>query len=346
MKKVAILIILLFLLTGCDYKELSEISIATVLGIDKQKDIYTISSLVVGKEENETLLYTGKGSSITTALSNLNLNLSENLYLNHVQTVLVSEKIAKEGMEPILDYFIKNDSIQNNFYLFLAHDASAEDILKSLLKNSQNNYNTVTNIFKYNDEIEFTNKSDSITEFLDSLLKKGKEPTLNSITIQNDAITTSKLGIFKKDKLYSFSGNMMGIALLSNRVDHIILNIPCKQGESVIEVNNIEVKTKYVNKEIHNKIKGTIDIKENVCAYDIRKDNDKKEVTKKVQKEIQNLLAKTIHESKTNRSDVFGFGNKIYQKEKKLNYHYFEKLDIENEITLKMKKEDKEVYHE
>lgn len=346
MKKIVILICLL-LLTGCDYKELSEISIGTVLGIDKQKEDYIISSLIVGKEENETLLYTGKGNSITTALANLNLNLSEDIYLNHVQTVLISDKIAKEGLGPILDYFIKNDSIQNNFYLFLAHDTSAESILKALLENSQSNYNTVTNIFKYNDEIEFTNKSDSITEFLDSLLKKGKEPTLNSVTIQNEKVTTSKLGIFKKDKLHTFSDNQIGIALLSNRANHIILNIPCDKGESVVEVNHIKVKSKYKNTKIVNEIKGTLSIKENICQYNMMKEKDKKNLLEKVQKELQNLLSKTVKESKKNQSDVFGFGNIVYQKEKKLSSSYFEKLDIQNKITLKIQKEDKkEVYHE
>ncbi len=337
------LLCILFLLTSCDYKELNEISISTVLGIDKKDNQYIISSLIVGKEENETILQNGTGTSLTTAFANLNLNLSENLYLNHVQTIIISDDLAKEGLEPILNYFIKNDSIQNNFYLFLAHNVSSKQILETLLESNNSDYNTITNIFKYNDEIEFSDKTDTLTELVDTLLEKGKEPTLNTVTISKERVIASNLAILKKDKLKAFSENMIGIAILSNHANHIVLNIACKENKSVVELGSIHVKTKTNGKKIDNYITGNISVKENTCGKTIK---NEKQLLKKVEWELQKILKNSINESKQLNSDIFGYGALLSKKNKNLKTDYFTDLIIENHMNFKIKDKEGDVYHE
>lgn len=345
MKKWMIMICIL-LLTGCDYKELNEISISTVLGIDKNNEEYTITSLIVGKGENETIIETGTGTSLTTAFSNLNLNLSENLYLNHVQTIIISDQIAKEGLNPILDYFVKNDSIQNSFYLFLAHKVSAQAILQTLLESHNSDYNTITNIFKYNDEIEFSDKTDNIDEFLDTLLEKGKEPTLNTVTISNDKVTSSKLAIFRNDKLKGFSENSMGIAVLSNHANHIIIHIPCETQNSVVEINQIHVQTKINNNQIQNDITGNITLKENACQFQINNKVQQKILIQKAEKEVQKILKQSTNEIQNLKSDIFGYGSMLYKKNKQLHSNYISKLKIHNKLTLKIQNKEGRIYHE
>ena len=56
MKKIFILF-MLFFLVGCDYKEVTDSSFVTVVGIDKENDEYVISALIPGKNEDNTNLY-------------------------------------------------------------------------------------------------------------------------------------------------------------------------------------------------------------------------------------------------------------------------------------------------
>lgn len=346
MKKI-ILLLCLFLLTSCDSKELSELSIGTVLGVDQSKDGYIVSCLVVGKEENKTLLYTGEGSSIGSALSNLNLNLSENLYLDHIQSVVLSDKVAEKGMKNLLTYFLKEKTIQKNFYLFLAKDVKANDILKHLLETSGNDYNSITNIFKYHDQIKFSDQTDSFNEFLDDVLSKRKEPVLHSITIKEGKLGISDLGIFKSDKLKTFTKDAVGYSTLMNNVKQIHLEIPCSDTQSIITVNQMKTKTKVKKKDIYNTITGSIEMKENRCHFAMESKNDKNKIKQMAEKELEILLQKTIRESKEIGSDIFGYQDLLYKKNPTIISFSFKDLTINNQVKLSTKKlNDKGVYHE
>ena len=72
---------------------------------------------------------------------------------------------------------------------------------------------------------------------------------------------------------------MIGIAILSNHANHIVLNIACKENKSVVELGSIHVKTKTNGKKIDNYITGNISVKENTCGKTIK---NEKQLLKKV----------------------------------------------------------------
>ena len=79
MKKIKIILILVLtiLISGCSYKELNDLAIASALGIDYENNEYIISAQIMElkKQEKEdtssALIYLGKGKTISEALRNI-----------------------------------------------------------------------------------------------------------------------------------------------------------------------------------------------------------------------------------------------------------------------------------
>lgn len=346
MKKWILCLFCLFLV-GCDAKELSELSIGTVLGIDQTKDGYLISCLIVGKEENETNLYKGEGSTVETALNNLNLKLSENLYLNHIQSVIVSEKVAKKGMKNVMQYFISNSSIQKNFYLFVTKEVKADAVLENLLKTSGNDYNIITNIFKYNDEIDFKGQENSFTSFLEDELSPNKEPILHAITLDKNTLVSADLAFFKKDKLVSFSQNTIGYAALMGEAKKITLELSCENNKSIIRIDKMKKKTKIKNGIISNTITGDLTIKENGCQFPIDTKKDKEKLKALAEKKLNKIVNQTIQEAQAIPSDIFGYQEMLNRFKQNKNHLSFSELKIENHSKLSTEKLYKKGdYHE
>ena len=238
MKKIFILF-MLFFLVGCDYKEVTDSSFVTVVGIDKENDEYVISALIPGKNEDNTNLYKGKGFSISSAFNDLNLNLTKNISFSHLQSMVISEELAKKGTNELIKYFIQDEDVQKNFYFFISKNNKAYEILDCLLKNSNNNYNTLTNIFIKHNEIKFKNNSIAFHDFVNDVMTKGKDASLNSVTIKNNKVTPSEIAIFKDDKLVNFTNNLLGYSLLSKKSSEILLDIKYKKHNLTVLLYNL-----------------------------------------------------------------------------------------------------------
>lgn len=156
MKKWILLLIgSLFLLTGCStYTELNDLSIVNTVGIEKVNDIYkvTISVVDTSNYENEanykTTLYDATGKNITEAFNNLYLYLDKEIYIYHLETLLLSSSLDKSDIDKVNDYFNNIKNNRNSFLVVYTRD-SISDILhlpiriNNLIKTNGNNLSQV-----------------------------------------------------------------------------------------------------------------------------------------------------------------------------------------------------------
>lgn len=286
-----IFLFLCFFLTGCDFKEIRDLSIVSTMGIDFTDGKYEVSVISLSKEEGKSKLYTASGNSFFQAIQGVNDKLTETLYLGHIQNVIVSEDVSKEGLSTIISYFIKEDVIQNNFYLFLARKTSSKDILNYLMENS--GY-TLSNIFKGNHLLDLKKNDNSIHAFINDMKNASKDPVIHSLSLTDHSLSFSGLAIFKKDKLVGFS-DMLGYYLLSSNVKKVYLSFPCEGKETTFSVHDIRFHTSIQNNSVIHHIKGDITIQENGCnrKVDTKKDilNIKKEAEKIMKKKIDSFLS-------------------------------------------------------
>ena len=142
MKKLLILLIIPFILSGCyDYNELNDLAIISGIGIDYESDEYIVTYEILStKKEGETSAssstynVTSRGKTVVEAFSN-NGNLMDKVpYFEHVDVVVISEDIAKNNLKEVGEYIIRTSKLRNESFLAIATNSSAKDVIEAKSK--------------------------------------------------------------------------------------------------------------------------------------------------------------------------------------------------------------------
>ncbi|MDE5977297.1 MAG: Ger(x)C family spore germination protein [Turicibacter sp.] len=146
MKRVLCIIVTLFCLSGCGQKiEMSELGIVSGFGIDKLETGYRLTAQIVNPSaiagnQHDTLAVfsiSAEGETLFEAFNALNTLTSKVLYLPHLSVIVVNEELAKDGINHVLDFVLRNVTIRPNIALAIANNASAEDVLHVLVPSEQ-----------------------------------------------------------------------------------------------------------------------------------------------------------------------------------------------------------------
>lgn len=377
-KKLILLCIIPFLLTGCwNYKELNERAITTAMAVDKDDEGYKVSILIANSKssqvsskegESQTIVYSETGKSITEAIKKINLKSPKQVYIGHLNVIVVSEEIAKENMSNVLDYFLREPESVKRFFLIIAKDSDASDVIEILspLESfpAQNIYSNI----KMSSESQALSPSITYSKFVENVLKIGINPTLPTITIEGDiedgkkeeslqqstpdaTIKLDKLAIFKNENLlgYATEDESRGINIINNKVKNTTTTF--KYGENYISIVLEEIKITKSIEFINDKPIVNISYKSVGALREISNkiDLSEPEVIKKIEHETESainlLMQKGINAAQNiYKSDIFGFGNMIYKKNPDyfLNIQdwdndYFPNLKINIDVDIELK---------
>lgn len=351
------LIPLLFIMTGCwNYRELNQLALITTMAIDlTEEGDYKVSVLIANGKNNQTntregqsqtVVYSGKGKTISRAFREINLQIPKIPYIGHLGVVVVSEEVAKEGMRGVLDYLLRNPESVKRFYLIMAKDDSAEDVIKVLSPLETFPGQSITTNISLSNEQEAISTAINYSKFVENLLKVGKEPSIPTISISGDPDKGSsdknlessdikskiKLGpvaLFKGDKLVYIASKTesRGMNIVTNQVDEMIIEYECGDGNIVVNLtgmsSNIDVSMK--NKKLLATVSVTSEgaIQELTCDKNIQKNEVILEIEKKVEKKVKKNIKNAIEVTQEHSSDIFGVGNLFYKKYP----NYFKNLD-------------------
>ena len=377
MKKLIILPIIL-LLTGCwNYYELNNLAICTGIAIDKIDNKYEVTYLISNAKKNETsskdgeagtTTYNGTGETIQEAINDLQIKMPFEPYSGHLVVAVISDEIAKEGLENILDYLARDTESRNFFYILLSKNTKAKNILEIISPLQTFPSQTIAK------DIETSSDNSSLiykityNDFIYTLLEQGINPVLNSVTILGNkeegtdtkeltntipqaTIKIDTIGIFKEDKLIGWAtlDESKGINLLSNNVENIYIKTKCEDKYMMNHIENIKVKTNIDldNNKVLVKIKGKTSLIETNCKINL----ENPETIKTIEQNIKEELNRIINEStylvqKKYKTDVLGYGKIIHKKnpkkwnEIKNNWNeIFKNLKIETEIDLTLEEQ-------
>lgn len=372
MNKKILVLFLLFFMTGCwNYHELNSIAISTALAIDKKDDEYEISILIANskkgqvsaeKGESQTVVYSAKGNTISDALKNIDLENPRQTYIGHLAVIVISEEVAKEGLMDILDLLLRNSESTKRFYIAIATDYSAKDIIQIISPLETFPSQTISINIKSSSESQAVSAAVTYSKFIETLLKKGVNPLLPTITIEGDEKKGSddknleksspsailKLGtltIFDDDKLIgSASKNeSRGINLMMNQINEMIIEDKCGDNYLVASLSQVSSKTSI---EFKNgkpiatiSIKGIGDITENSCNLELTDPKVIDKIEKEINDKMESLMKKGLKLIQNDlKSDVIGIGNLVYKKNPK----YYKKIkdwdqDIFPDMKIKVK---------
>lgn len=378
MKKFTIIIITFIIaitLTGCGgYEELNNLSIVTAVAFDKTDDEYELSFLIANspkaqtsaKEgEAKTTVYTGKGKTIAEASKDIEQIVPKQIYLGHINVVVISEDIAEDGFLKIADWLLRNPQTRKKFYLLQAKDVSAKNILKIVSPLESFPSQSIATLIESNSETKSIATSVTYSNFIAQILEKGNDPVLPSITIKGDVeegsneknlettepesyLVLGPLAIYKGDKLEGFSNQKesWAINVLKNEAKEVNYNVKYQNQDISIETSSLKSDIKIIDENnIEITISGVGDIYNINNQIDIQNYKEINKIEKVWSKSLKKDLSKVVKKVQSKyKADIFGFGNLIYKNdpktweklEKEWNSKYFPNLNVKIKTNLKI----------
>lgn len=343
MKKIILLIICLTL-CGCnDYAELNKLSLVTAAAIDKKNEKYEVTLLIANspkqdtsaKEgEAKTTVYKAKGKTVASAIKEIDRKTPKQLYFSHINVVVISEEIGKEGFLKIADWLIRHPQTRNRFYLVQVNKNKASDVLKIISPLESFPSQSIATLIESNKNSRAIGDTASYSNFIGRILETGYEPLMPTININgnpkkgakqenvetsepNTYLSLGNLAIYKKDKLIKTTTKKESemIHIINNEAKELLYSFNYKNNYTSIYSNNLKTKIKLNNSNSLNiYIKGNGTIYEINGPLNLNKNKNIKKLEKKWNKQLKKDIKKTIKAIKEEyKSDIFGFGNMIYK---------------------------------
>lgn len=213
--------------------EISDIYIVRVLGIDKDKNGYTVTALYNttggsssssnsgsgGGGGSSMKALNGSGDSIYMAFENMKKKSPREMTIAHTSFYLLSESAASEGVEGCLDYIARDQSVKTNASVYVLQ---SENVSSFLMK-------SVDEEFLVNENLEdiTANKANQLRKSENTLLnvlnnlKDDYSPLLIPYLIYKDnCLYTGGYAVFKEDTFYKYLDydTSMTIDLLRKRL--------------------------------------------------------------------------------------------------------------------------------
>lgn len=377
MKKIILILSISFILCGCyNYNELDNVSICTAMAFDLEDGLYKVSYLIANAKKNQSssekgeaqaVIYSGIATSISEAVDDLITTIPHEPYIAHLKTIIISEELARNGVQNVLDFLLRYPESRNKFDLYITDNEKAIDTLKilspieffpsnSIINNAKTSsiYQSKAIIVEYND-------------FVATILEEGINPVLTSIKILGDidegsktdsldktylsaTLKVSNIGIFKDDKLIKISNSdeTIGINFIKNQINELIIPIPCEDNYIVLKTDNSNTKLnlKYLDNKFSINLNVKLDamINEVNCKVDLQDNQNINKIKDEAQNIIKSYIESAIKLAKENKTDIFGFGTMIYKnypkkwQSLKANWNdNLKDLDINYDVSLKIK---------
>lgn len=335
MKKIilAILIIInLTTLTGCwNYKELNNLLIVTGVCIDKNEDnTYHLTIEVVdfsgsGKEAQvKSALIESNGSTMFDAVRNAIKYNSYKLYWSNCQIIIISKDIAKDGIAPVIDFFIRHTELRKTISPLISTEDTAKAIISKKAVGSTLVAFEIDRSLENNDDSVTTASNVNINQIFNIISGTTTSLVLPcvSVSLSNDELITKVDGdaVFNKDKLIGFltSEETKYTSFASNKVKSTVL--PGRIGEDqkkdnyTLEIfsNNTKISFKNENDKITFKLEIETEaaISEIVAKKNYIDSSEKNELTHNMESKLKDNIESVIKKVQQDYGvDIFGFGD-------------------------------------
>lgn len=100
-----------------------------------------------GSGTEKHLLYVGEGESMAAVSRAMNAKMPFTMFFEDIQILVFSESVAKEGIDDLLDFFVRNPGMRRRVKLLVA-PGRAEDILKNKIQVNEVNSTFISKITK------------------------------------------------------------------------------------------------------------------------------------------------------------------------------------------------------
>jgi len=341
------MIFIAFNLNGCGKGEIDDLATATAIGLDKTEEgkfrisIQVLNVNAVGKDAKDmspVVVISEEATTIQEALRKMTTFLTHKLFFSHFQVLLIGEDLAKDGIEPYLNFFAINTESLHGYNIAVVQGDTAENLLKmqtllnfipsiaidGKLKAALKNYGTSKETIM--DDVLCDLRTKGLGLSLGSLMiigdvEEGSKQDVTKSTEAKNIVKTSTIAVFKKDKLLGYLNEResIGFSYITNEIKTSVVVASLKSGLVSIEVNQAKTKLSVKIENDVPKIKISVkligNITEDLSGQTKFTNEYVSEVSKKASYEVKKIIEESIDKAKEYNSDIFNFISLIHKKE-------------------------------
>lgn len=329
MKKIILLISFILILSGCyDYKELNDMSIVSGIGIDFIDNEYIVSLEITrsskdgSSTEIESNVVTGSDSNISNAFNKAMNMTDKEVYLEHVELLIISTELAEYGISDVFDYIVRNTTINSNYFVVIGDNP--KELLSTTMENKSMSQVIV-------DTVSYTQGDTSIDD-LDIMASKfitNKEDiALPYVSLDDNSINYSDIVYFNGDKMVGKINNKMYSFLVLDTKDILFT-----RNNNTIKIYNKKISMEVKDNIIEVNIKVDGQISKINKGVNLKDEDSYGKLEKLMNKEIEEETILFIDTILDNDSDLLGFKNIYYKKYKKNINSFKYKVNVSTTIN-------------
>lgn len=342
MKKLLILILIMFMTSGCsDYKELNTMSYITGIAMDYQDGEYlTYYEVMDNKLEGgaltiSTYIVSGTGKTRYEAKMNATSKLDKTAYFAHTQILLLSESIIENKLFDVTDTIMRNPKLNEEILLVMTKDDP-----KEVFENTSDMFPSASlyifDLITTNNYSKNFYINEPFTDFVQKINENKHSPILTSISIDGDEIITEEAGIFNDNKLVSYIPTKL--TNIYNGLINSKLQIPLDtelKGDSLETATQIkDFSFNVTSSKITIDITAYAELKKSPETIDLNDENSYTDIEEKLEEELHKNVEELISILQQNNSDIFGFEKYYYIKTRKDNKNLWTTADVEINIDI------------
>lgn len=185
--KIAVTIAILISMIGLENSvDTNNLCFANIIGLDKSENnpsnLLVTFQIITPKMESSNSVSTDKTivtsideNSMDSAVSTLQDYISSNIEFSNSNAIIVSEELAKDGIQRYISTISSNLDFNNNMYILIC-EGKAQDFIETFNKNDSINPTSYFDILKNSEEKSGSVKFINLTEFSNLLFTSNATP--------------------------------------------------------------------------------------------------------------------------------------------------------------------------
>lgn len=366
------------LLSGCwSYSEIDERLVVGTVGIDygKKKDMYRITIRAINAKPTASgielvpVVISTEGKSVFEAIRKSAPLYGRKTYWSHLQSIIISDKVAQEDVFKTLDFFYRDAEVRQDNMLYISCGSSAEEVVRLeavLQKERQFTLRYAMRTQKF----VGTFPEQDLVEFGSKILEETIKPIVPIITIYKDQgkdmIRIEGSAVFLNRRMVGKLSphETLVVVLLRNEFKNPLMVSTINEGKDLteaklatMEIFDSKTKIKSSKKSDGENISILVSIELNAGVgemnYPMNYVDEKsiKNLKNTVEADIRDRILKTVKFVQQDyKSDVFGFGKAVEISNPKLWNNLknewdkeFSKVPVEVQVTVNIENTGKVV---
>jgi spore germination protein KC len=323
--KKLVLLLLPFLLCGCTHdfsrKEIDEIDLVLVVGIDYSDGEYSISALYSSgggsdpekKGAGDEKVAQGKGKTAYEALEDLKLKNKKSISLAQAGSFLIGSGAAEQGLSESLDFLSRDETIKMEGLIYVIKDMSASDFIKTGIENKQTIHEDLEAIKQKQKEL-LTRNDNTVVNMLNDMKQTYSNVLIPYLIADQSGYLIQGYAVFDQFKLKDYLDTQTSDGV--NFIKNIMRSYPIYLKDKVslqVTYTRTKLKAKAINGEITVIIKLNFEtaVKEVLTEADIFTTEELDRLTVEQNEYIKGIMNKAINYSETTGLDIMNLARLV-----------------------------------